>query len=236
MTRSLVHGKSASGGTQEWFTNTMKDEYRHKGARRRLVESLRAKGIQNEAVLAAIAAVPRHWFLDSAFETQAYEDKAFPIGKGQTISQPYTVAFQTQLLQAQKREKVLEVGTGSGYQAVILAALGARVFTLERQSMLYERSNALIQQLRINNIRSYLRDGYQGLPELAPFDKIIVTAAAPKVPEGLQEQLRVGGKMVVPIGEKTQEMYCIKRLSEHEFEAKVYGQFKFVPFLDGLEE
>ena len=212
----------------------MRDEYRHKGARRKLVDTLQKKGIKDEAVLAAIHAIPRHWFIDSAFEVQAYEDKAFPIGKGQTISQPYTVAFQTALLQVQKREKVLEVGTGSGYQAVILAALGARVFTLERQSVLYKRSQQLVHHLRINNIRCYLRDGYKGIPELAPFDKILVTAGATTIPERLKEQLRIGGKMVVPIGEKTQEMYCIERVSEQEYETKVYGKFQFVPFLEGI--
>lgn len=210
------------------------DEYRHKGARRRLVQTLRNKGIEDEAVLAAIAAIPRHWFLDSAFEVQAYEDQAFPIGHGQTISQPYTVAFQTALLQVQKREKILEIGTGSGYQATVLAALGARVFTIERQEGLFHNTKRLLQQLQITNIRCYLRDGYKGIPELAPFDKILVTAGAPSIPESLQEQLRIGGRMVVPVGKKTQEMYCIERLSEHEFEAKVYGQFKFVPFLEGI--
>ncbi len=211
------------------------DEYRHKGARRRLVETLRRKGIKDEAVLAAIGAIPRHWFLDSAFEVQAYEDKAFPIGNEQTISQPYTVAYQTALLDVQKREKILEVGTGSGYQAVVLAALGARVFTVERQEALFHKTQQLIERLKVTNIRCYLRDGYKGIAELAPFDKILVTAGANSVPEQLQEQLRIGGKLVVPIGEKTQEMYCIERLSEHEFEAKVFGKFQFVPFLEGLE-
>ncbi|MEM9991170.1 MAG: protein-L-isoaspartate O-methyltransferase, partial [Bacteroidota bacterium] len=161
-------------------------------------------------------------------------DLAFPIGQGQTISQPYTLAFQTMLLQIQKRDKVLEVGTGSGYQAAILAALGGRVFTLERQVALYEKTQLLLQKLGIYGVRCYLRDGYKGLPELAPFDKILVTAGATELPTTLRSQLSIGGKMIVPIGVNTQEMYVIERLSKEEFRTTTHGHFRFVPFLKGI--
>ncbi len=214
----------------------MKDTYRHKGLRRQLVETLRQKGIRDERVLQAIEAIPRHFFLDKAFEEWAYQDKAFPIGNEQTISQPYTVAYQTALLNVQKREKILEIGTGSGYQATILAALGGRVYTIERQELLYKRTTKLLAQLKIGGIRTYLRDGYKGLAEFAPFEKILVTAGAEEIPEALKNQLKVGGVLVIPVGDKVQDMYKITRLSEQEYETKKLHQFRFVPFLKGVNK
>lgn len=212
----------------------MQDSYRHKGMRRKLIETLRQKGIQDERVLAAMDIIPRHFFLETAFAEQAYEDKAFPIGNEQTISQPYTVAFQTQLLEVQKREKVLEIGTGSGYQAAILGALGARVYTVERQETLHIKTKKLLQAFRMRNIRCYLRDGSKGLPEFAPFDKIIVTAGATQIPEELKQQLKIGGILVIPVGDKNQVMYKVKRTSQNEWEETETGDFRFVPFLSGL--
>ncbi len=214
----------------------MEDNYRHKGMRRQLVEELRSKGIQDEAVLSAINQLPRHFFLEKAFVEWAYQDKAFPIGKEQTISQPYTVAYQTALLKIKKRESVLEIGTGSGYQAAILALLGARVYTLERQELLYSRSTQLLKALGLGGVRTYLRDGYKGLPELAPYDKILVTAGAPEIPQNLCKQLKIGGVLVVPVGEKVQRMYKITRLSDTDFEHQQLDNFKFVPFLKGINK
>ncbi len=205
--------------------------------RRQLVEHLRNKGITDPAVLEAIGNLPRHFFLDKAFEEWAYQDKPFPIGKEQTISQPYTVAYQTSLLEIKKRDKVLEIGTGSGYQASILAMMGARVYTIERQELLYKRAKALLRQLELGNIRCYLRDGYKGLPEFAPFDKILVTAGAPEIPEPLLLQLKVGGQMVIPVGEKAQKMLRITRLNKAgDVETEQFADFKFVPFLKGLNK
>ncbi len=214
----------------------MTDTYRHKGMRRRLVETLRSKGIEDKRVLAAVEKIPRHFFLDKAFEEHAYEDKAFPIGNKQTISQPYTVAFQTQLLAIKKREKVLEIGTGSGYQAVILGALGARVYTVERQEDLFHKTKKLIRFFQMSNIRCYLRDGNNGLPEFAPFDKIIVTAGAAEIPEALRMQLKIGGIMVIPVGKKVQKMLRITRISENEWTEEERGAFRFVPFLSGINK
>jgi len=212
----------------------LKDTYRHKGQRKKLVEGLKEKGIDDPAVLGAVMALPRHFFLDNAFEEWAYQDKPFPIGNEQTISQPYTVAFQTQLLEVKKREKVLEVGTGSGYQAAILALLGARVYTIERQQMLYQSARALLDKLGFKGVRCYLRDGYKGLPEFAPFDKILVTAGAPEIPQALLEQLKVGGMLVIPVGTKGQKMYRIIRKGEDKYKKEVHGRFRFVPFLKGI--
>ena len=212
----------------------MKDTYRHKGMRRQLVEELRRKGISDERLLAAIETLPRHFFLDKAFEEWAYKDKPFPIGNDQTISQPYTVAYQTSLLRIKKRDKVLEVGTGSGYQAALLAMLGARVYTVERQEALYEKAKALLSKLKLGNVRCYLRDGYKGLPEFAPFDKIIVTAGATGVPPALLKQLAIGGILVIPVGEHVQKMHLIVRLSEEEYDDQVLANFRFVPLLKGL--
>jgi len=201
--------------------------------RRKLVETLREKGITSTAILDAIGTLPRHFFLDKAFEEWSYQDKAFPIGNDQTISQPFTVAFQTQLLEVKKRDKILEVGTGSGYQAGILALLGARVFTIERQELLYQRASSLLKKLNLLQVRCYYRDGYKGLPEFAPFDGILVTAGATGIPEQLKQQLKIGGKLVIPVGDKVQKMIRLVRIDEHQFEEEILGDFKFVPFLKG---
>jgi protein-L-isoaspartate(D-aspartate) O-methyltransferase len=212
------------------------DSYRHKGLRRKLVDSLRKKGITDERVLAAMEAVPRHFFLESAFADLAYEDKALPIDREQTISQPYTVAFQTQLLDVQKRDRVLEIGTGSGYQAAILGKLEARVFTVERQEQLYHQAKKLLAELGFSNIRCYFRDGTKGLREFAPFDKIIVTAGAIEVPAILLEQLKIGGKMVIPVGVRSQRMLRITKETDSEYFEEDFGDFRFVPFISGVEK
>ncbi len=205
--------------------------------RRKLVEQLSAKGIRDEQILNAIGTLPRHFFLDKAFEEWAYQDKPFPIGNEQTISQPYTVAYQTSLLEVKKRDKILEIGTGSGYQAGILAMLGARVYTIERQELLHRRAKKLLDQLQLGNIRCYLRDGYKGLPEFAPFDKILVTAGAPEIPEPLLLQLKVGGQLVIPVGEKAQKMLRLTRLNKAgDVETEKFADFKFVPFLKGINK
>lgn len=203
--------------------------------RRQLIDGLRQKGIQDEAVLSAMEALPRHFFLEKAFEEWAYEDKAFPIGNDQTISQPYTVAYMTELLRVKKRQKVLEVGTGSGYQAALLALLGTRVYTIERQHDLYEQARKKLDELGFGHIRTYWRDGHKGLPELAPFDRILATAGAPTIPQALLEQLTIGGIMVIPVGKKGQRMYRITRQSETRYDEEVLGHFRFVPFLEGRE-
>ncbi|MCI5081259.1 MAG: protein-L-isoaspartate(D-aspartate) O-methyltransferase [Saprospiraceae bacterium] len=212
----------------------LRDTYRHKGLRRQLVETIRKKGIQDEAVLLAIESLPRHFFLEKAFEEWAYEDKAFPIGNEQTISQPYTVAYQTSLLEIQKRDKVLEIGTGSAYQASILAVLGARVYTLERHEELYLKAKKLLRFLKIDSVRCFHRDGYKGLPEHAPFQKILVTAAAAEIPQTLLQQLDINGKLVIPVGKNTQKMLRITRTGEKKFEREEFDNFRFVPFLKGL--
>ncbi|MBP7272598.1 MAG: protein-L-isoaspartate(D-aspartate) O-methyltransferase [Saprospiraceae bacterium] len=213
------------------------DTYRHKGLRKQLIDALRKRGVNDEAILTAMGTLPRHFFLDNAFEEWAYQDKAFPIANEQTISQPYTVAFQTALLQIQKREKVLEIGTGSGYQAAILAMLGARVFTVERQELLYQQAKELLSELGFGGVRCYLRDGTKGLPEFAPFDKILVTAGAQEIPVALKNQLKVGGMLVIPYGDAhTQIMYRITKLSEGKFKEEQLGDFRFVPLLEGLKK
>ncbi len=214
----------------------MKDTFLHQGMRKKLIETLRKKGIQNEKILAAMTELPRHFFIDTAFTKWAYTDKAFPIGNEQTISQPYTVAIQTHLLDVKPKEKVLEIGTGSGYQAGILALLGARVFTIERQEVLHLKAKKLLESLQPGNIRCYFKDGFRGLPEFAPFDKIIVTAGAEAPPEKLLQQLKINGKMVIPVGKGSQKMLVITRTSEMDFETKDYGNFKFVPFLSGVNK
>ncbi len=214
----------------------MTDSYRHKGLRKRLVDALRRRGIRDEGVLSAMGAVPRHFFLDKAFEEHAYEDKPFPIGNKQTISQPYTVAYQTALLEVKNRDRVLEIGTGSGYQAAILGAMGARVFTVERQEALHLRAKELLDKMGFSNIRCFFRDGMKGLPEYAPYDKIIVTAGAPVVPGPLKEQLAIGGILVIPVGEDVQYMYRITRVSATEFREEILDAFRFVPFLEGLQK
>lgn len=206
-----------------------------KGKRRKLVAVIRKKGIRDERVLKAIEELPRHFFMAKDFESWAYEDKAFPIGNEQTISQPFTVAYQTALLDVQPREKVLEIGTGSGYQAAILSLLGARVYTIERQKALYDKTRKLLKKLGFGGIRVFYKDGYLGLPEFAPFHKILITAGAPEIPSALLEQLKIGGKMVVPVGKEVQTMYCITRTGENEYEEETFADFRFVPFLKGTQ-
>ncbi len=209
----------------------MIDSYRHKGLRKKLVEEVRSKGIQDENVLAAIEAVPRHFFLDSSFVEIAYQDKPFPIGSGQTISQPYTVAFQTELLQAGKGLKVLEVGTGSGYQACILAEMGARVFSIERHHSLFTKTKKLLESMNYK-VKLFYGDGYKGLPAFAPFDRILVTAAAPFVPEALTDQLKTGGMLVLPLGAgDTQVMTRLIKQEDGRLEEQKFGYFRFVPLL-----
>ena len=194
----------------------MEDSYRHKGMRKRLVDSLMLKGITDEAVLDAINIVPRHFFLDKAFEELAYEDQAMPILEGQTISQPFTVAYQSQLLEVKKRDKVLEIGTGSGYQAAILGVIGARVYTVERHEALFQKASQMMDTLELLNVRCYFRDGNKGLGEFAPFDRIIVTCGASEIPILLLEQLAIGGILVIPVGDDNfQTMTRVKKVG-HE--------------------
>jgi protein-L-isoaspartate(D-aspartate) O-methyltransferase len=208
------------------------DNYRHKGLRRKLVEEIRGKGIRSEAVLKAIDEVPRHWFLDPAFLEFAYQDKPFPIGCDQTISQPYTVAFQTELLDVKPFQKVLEIGTGSGYQACILSKLGARVFSIERQKKLYDRTKDFLQKAGFRGIKIFYGDGYQGLPAYAPFDRILITAAAPEIPTTLLEQLKPGGKMVLPMGKPgLQTMTLVVKNEDGSLLTEQHGAFVFVPML-----
>jgi protein-L-isoaspartate(D-aspartate) O-methyltransferase len=210
------------------------DNLRHQGMRKKLVEGLKIKGIKNASVLAAIGKVPRHLFMESTFIQFAYKDQAFPIGAGQTISQPFTVAFQTQLLNISKGDKVLEIGTGSGYQAAVLLELGAHVFTIERQKELYSRVHKFLPEIGYNPA-CFFGDGYKGLPNFAPFDKIIVTAGAPAIPDDLKNQLAVGGCMVIPVGtNQKQEMKLITRISEADFKTENHGDFVFVPLLKGI--
>lgn len=207
------------------------DNYREKGARKKLVKHLESRGIEDKGVLAAIGKVPRHYFFDETFWNQAYRDIAFPIGDGQTISQPYTVAYQSELLHVKKGDKVLEIGTGSGYQTCILLELGAEVFTIERQESLYQRT---IQVLPYMGYRPhfFLGDGSRGIPEHAPYDKIIVTAGAPFVPEIMLQQLKIGGLLVIPVGdEKSQKMITVLRVGEKEFERIELDTFRFVPLV-----
>lgn len=211
------------------------DNYRHKGMRRNLVEELRNKGITDENVLNAINNVPRHVFLDSSFVEFAYQDKAFPIGSGQTISQPFTVAFQTSLLEIQKNMKVLEIGTGSGYQACVLAEMGAKVFSIERQRKLYMKTKSFLAEFPYR-IKTFLGDGNKGLPTYGPFDRVIITAAAPEIPQNLVEQLKVGGMMVIPLSEN-EECQTMLRLTKQEdgsMKRETYGDFRFVPMLKGV--
>ena len=213
--------------------NEMEDTYRHKGLRKSLVEEIRRKGISDEAVLEAIGRVPRHAFMDSGFINFSYKDSAFPIGSGQTISQPYTVAFQTQLLEVKPHEKVLEIGTGSGYQAAILFEIGANVYTIERQRELFIKSQHLLHQLGYK-MQFFYGDGYAGLPAYAPFDKILVTAGATEIPKTLVQQLRIGGRMVIPVGDSDgQKMTLVVKKSETETKVTIHGNFIFVPFLKG---
>jgi len=207
------------------------DNYRERGARKQLVDILKKKGIDDEAVLKAIGKVPRHYFFDETFWNQAYKDIAFPIGEGQTISQPYTVAYQTQLLHIKKGDKVLEIGTGSGYQACILVELGAKVYTIERQEKLYERTIQVLPYMGYKP-HFFLGDGSKGIPKHAPYDKIIVTAGAPMVPEELLRQLAIGGILVIPVGDaETQKMVTILKTAENDYERHVLDTFRFVPLV-----
>jgi len=210
------------------------DTYRHKGLRRKLIETLREKGITDEKVLNAMNNIPRHFFLDSAFDEIAYEDRAFPISQGQTISQPYTVAYQTQLLQVQPYDKILEIGTGSIYQATVLAEMGAKVFTIERQKPLFEKTKTFIFKNKYSNLKFFFGDGYEGLPTYAPFDKVIITAAAPYVPSKLVEQLKPGGKMVIPVDEgQHQRMLRLTKNADGSTSEEGFQNFSFVPMLSG---
>ena len=210
----------------------MIDSFKHKGLRQQLVEEIKAKGIKDTEVLNAIGKIPRHLFLDSSFLEFAYQDKPFPIGSGQTISQPYTVAFQTELLEIGKGDKVLEIGTGSGYQACVLLELGAKVFSIERQKKLCEKTRGFLPKLNYRP-RLFYGDGYKGLPTFAPFDKILITAAAPDIPDELLKQLKVGGRLVIPVGgSEIQEMLSIDKISESDFKEKKHGSFRFVPLLE----
>jgi len=216
--------------------NLKTDTYRHQALRRALVEKLRTKNITDERVLAAIGSVPRHFFLgsDTIFDNHAYEDMAFPIGAGQTISQPYTVAFQSQLLEVAAGDKVLEIGTGSGYQAAVLAALGAKVFSIERQKKLFDITRPLLQDLGYFSIKCFFGDGFEGLPHFAPFDHVIITAAAPEIPKKLLAQLTVGGNLVIPHVEGEQTiMKRFTKISAREFEEEIFHTFRFVPMLKG---
>lgn len=209
----------------------IQDNYRHKGLRKRLIESLREKGITDEDVLSAMNRVPRHLFLDSSFLEFAYQDKAFPIGSGQTISQPYTVAYQSELLQVKPEEKILEIGTGSGYQSCVLLEMGAKVYTIERQKHLYEKTKARLPLIGYNP-KMFYGDGYKGLPAFAPFDKIIITAAAPEIPQPLIEQLKPGGILVVPVGPPDlQVMVTLHKYKEGEVTRNEHDTFRFVPML-----
>jgi len=213
----------------------MKDLFWHKGLRKKMVTTVKSKGISDIDVLHALYALPRHYFMEKAFEEKAYEDKAFPIENGQTISQPYTVAYQTQLLAVKKRDKILEIGTGSGYQAAILGLLGARVYTIERHKVLHLNAKKLLHNIGLKGIQFFHKDGYKGLPEFAPFDKILVTAAAKDIPQDLLDQLQIGGKLVIPVGDETQTMMRITKKAGGTFHKEQFDRFKFVPFLSGLE-
>ncbi len=209
----------------------MKDTHKHKGLRNQLVKIISEKGITDKNVLNAIANVPRHLFMDSSFSDFAYQDKAFPIAADQTISQPYTVAFQTELLHIKENHQILEIGTGSGYQTAVLMEMGAKVYTIERQQELFKKTKLFLPKIGYTPKKIVFGDGYKGLPEDAPFDGIIVTAGAPFVPNALLSQLKVGGRLVIPIGDEEQIMTLFIRTSEKDFEKHELGKFKFVPML-----
>ena len=210
----------------------MKDTNKHQGLRNQLVKQLQDKGITDVNVLEAIRKIPRHLFLNSSFEDFAYQDKAFPIGAGQTISQPYTVAFQSKLLEVKKGDNVLEIGTGSGYQTAVLVTMGAKVYSVERQNELFKSTSLLLPKLNIRPKHLSFGDGYKGLPQFAPFDSIIVTAGAPIIPQPLMAQLKIGGRLVIPLGDKEQIMTLLIRKNETQFEKHEFGEFRFVPLLE----
>lgn len=210
------------------------DSYRHRGLRKKLIDSIKKKGIGDDRVLEAMLNVPRHFFLDTALDHNAYEDKAFPIGEGQTISQPYTVAYQTQLLQIEPYDKILEIGTGSAYQASVLAEIGAQVFTIERQKKLFDHNKEFTFLKKYPNIKFFYGDGFEGLPTYAPFDKILITAAAPEIPPRLIEQLKMGGKMILPLHKgEFQQMLRITKKENGNLEEEAFENFSFVPMLKG---
>ncbi len=209
----------------------MEDSKKHQGLRRQLINSLREKGIDSEKVLSVMLKIPRHHFMDQGLINFAYQDQAYPIAADQTISQPYTVAFQSQLLDVKPEHKVLEIGTGSGYQTAVLLGLTSKVYTLERQQELFKKTQNLFNKLNLRPKRIVFRDGYKGLPDFAPFDRIIVTAGAPEVPKDLLEQLTQGGKLVIPVGQKEQQMTRFTRTSENSFDKETFGTFHFVPLL-----
>ncbi|NER17590.1 protein-L-isoaspartate(D-aspartate) O-methyltransferase [Spongiivirga citrea] len=210
----------------------MKDTFKHQGMRKQLADVLRKKGIKDAAILKAIETIPRHLYLDSSFESHAYQDKAFPIAANQTISQPYTVAFQSELLRIKSGANILEIGTGSGYQTAVLLEMGAKVYSIERQQELYKKTKLLLSKLGYRPKQLIFGDGYKGLEEQAPFDGIIVTAGAPFVPKPLLSQLKVGGRLVIPVGEDPQIMTLFTRTSEKAFAKEEFGEFRFVPLLE----
>ncbi|KDN54060.1 protein-L-isoaspartate(D-aspartate) O-methyltransferase [Flavobacterium seoulense] len=210
----------------------MKDTAKHQGLRNQLVSTLQQKGITDLRVLDAIKKIPRHLFLESSFQDYAYQDTAFPIGAGQTISHPYTVAFQSQLLEIKKDHKILEIGTGSGYQTAVLCTMGAKVYSVERQNELFKKTSALLPKLGIRPKHLTFGDGYKGLPTYGPFDSIIVTAGAPFIPQPLMAQLKIGGRLVIPLGEDVQVMTLLIRKNETQFEKHELGEFRFVPLLE----
>tara|TARA_Y100000385_G_C13109568_1_gene651660 strand:+ start:5300 stop:5995 length:696 start_codon:yes stop_codon:yes gene_type:complete len=221
------------------FTNQQchildKDTYRTKGLRKKLVQTLIQKGITNRAVIDAIGRVPRHSFLEPVFEEWAYKDVAFPIDADQTISQPFTVAMQSSLLEVKRGDKILEIGTGSGYQAVILSEIGAKVYTIERQKVLFERTSKRLVNMGYNQIRTLFGDGWKGAERFAPFDKIIITAAASDIPKILLDQLKVGGIMIIPLGSEEQKMMKIKKKDHSTFTKQEFGTYRFVPMLTGV--
>src|SRR5687768_16211068 len=209
------------------------DTYRHRGLRKKLTEGIRKKGITDGRILDAVNKIPRHFFLDSAFDDVAYEDTAFPIGEGQTISQPYTVAYQSSLLQLKRGEKVLEIGTGSGFQAAVLFEMGARVFTIERHRKLFDKTRILLPSLGYTGVKLHYGDGFEGLPTYEPFDKILITAGAAEFPDKLMQQLKPGGFMVIPMGDDVQRMKRFSRLDTGEIAEETFDTFKFVPLLHG---
>ncbi|MBN2520197.1 MAG: protein-L-isoaspartate(D-aspartate) O-methyltransferase [Bacteroidales bacterium] len=214
----------------------MNESYLHKGLRRLLAEKVRDKGIEDERIIEAINKVPRHLFMDSGFVEFAYKDQAFPIGAGQTISQPYTVAFQTELLNIEKNDKVLEIGTGSGYQAAIFIEMGAKVYTIERQRELFLKAQSLLPEIGYRP-NFFFGDGNNGLPTYSPFDKIIITASTSKIPENLLKQLKIGGRLVAPVGgSRTQIMMLIEKTGENEYKKTKHGYFSFVPLLKGTSK
>ncbi len=215
----------------------MQDTFRQQGLRKRLVQELKDLGIKDEKVLNAIEKIPRHFYIETTFGDDAYENKPFPIGRGQTISNPYTVAYQTELLEVNKGEKVLEIGTGSGYQSAVLAELHVEVYTIERHQPLSNKAKKVLDHFSYTNVKTFYGDGFKGLPQHAPFDKILITAAAPEIPKELLKQLKVNGMMVIPFGEgDTQQMIRIKRLDNNEFEKETFSTFTFVPMLKGVED